>query len=198
METVCLPKEEGGLGFRNLTAWNKALLSKIIWNIQSKADSLWIRWVHSEILDHRDFWTTRKEGRGPTLLSNLYRIRDEILEKNSGDINKSRTVVEGWFKGKGVADAYEFFRPSAPSQFWHRAMWRSYIPPRFSVTLWFALHGRLKTVDRLKFVDLPQTCLLCSDGEETHEHLFFACRKTKEVWQLVKNWLRISGSITTI
>lgn len=50
-KTVCLPKAEGGLGFRNLTAWNKALLSKIILNIQATEDSLWIRWVHSKILN---------------------------------------------------------------------------------------------------------------------------------------------------
>lgn len=54
-KTVCLPKEEGGLGFRNLTAWNKALLSKVIWDFQSKADSLWVRWVHTKILIGREF-----------------------------------------------------------------------------------------------------------------------------------------------
>lgn len=37
---VCLPKDEGGLGIRELATWNKALLSKIIWNIQNKADLL--------------------------------------------------------------------------------------------------------------------------------------------------------------
>lgn len=61
-KTVCLPKSEGGLGFRNLSAWNKALLLKIVWNIHAKADSLWIRCLHSEILDNRDFWTARCEG----------------------------------------------------------------------------------------------------------------------------------------
>lgn len=196
--TVCLPKEEGGLGFRNLAAWNKALLSKVIWNIQSKADSLWIRWLHSEIIDNREFWTARKEGNNPTLLASLYRIRDDILAKNDGDIHKSRELVGKWFKGKGVAEAYDFFRPAAIPQFWHRAIWRSYIPPRFSVTMWFALHGRLKTVDRFKFVEQPQACVLCSTEDESHDHLFFACRKTRELWQLIKTWICITGSITTI
>lgn len=42
---ICTPKECGGLGLRNLHNWNKALLSKLIWNIQNKKDSLWIKWM---------------------------------------------------------------------------------------------------------------------------------------------------------
>lgn len=71
-KTVCLPKSEGGLSFRNLTAWNKALLSKFIWNIQAKVDSLWVKWMHSEILNSREFWTTQTEARDPSLLRSLF------------------------------------------------------------------------------------------------------------------------------
>ena len=43
---ICRPKPEGGLGFIDLHAWNLALLSKSLWKIQSKKDSLWVKWVH--------------------------------------------------------------------------------------------------------------------------------------------------------
>ena len=36
---ICRPKNEGGLGFIDLSAWNLALLSKALWNLQSKKDS---------------------------------------------------------------------------------------------------------------------------------------------------------------
>ncbi|GFZ09181.1 hypothetical protein Acr_20g0009890 [Actinidia rufa] len=39
---ICRPKSEGGLGFIDLHAWNLALLSKSLWNLQSKKDSLWV------------------------------------------------------------------------------------------------------------------------------------------------------------
>lgn len=50
---ICWPVESGGLGLRDLKAWNKSMLSKVLWNIHEK-DSLWITWV-----DHfyfADFW----------------------------------------------------------------------------------------------------------------------------------------------
>lgn len=43
--TVCSLKKEGGLGLLSLTEWNLALLTSAIWEIQSKKDSLWIKWV---------------------------------------------------------------------------------------------------------------------------------------------------------
>ncbi|KAK6139395.1 hypothetical protein DH2020_026865 [Rehmannia glutinosa] len=46
----------GGLGIRNVHSWNKALLAKILWNIHSKADSLWVRWVHSFYLKNQSIW----------------------------------------------------------------------------------------------------------------------------------------------
>ncbi|XP_042003863.1 uncharacterized protein LOC121752841 [Salvia splendens] len=47
---VCLPREEGGLGLRDLDSWNTALHVKILWNIFAKKDTLWIQWVHTEIV----------------------------------------------------------------------------------------------------------------------------------------------------
>ncbi|XP_042039609.1 uncharacterized protein LOC121785289 [Salvia splendens] len=38
-DDVCKPKTEGGLGIRNLKAWNSALHTKTLWNIHSKKDS---------------------------------------------------------------------------------------------------------------------------------------------------------------
>ena len=43
---ICRPKNEGGLGFIDLSAWNLALLSKALWNLQSKKDSMWVKWVN--------------------------------------------------------------------------------------------------------------------------------------------------------
>ena len=52
---ITLPKIEGGLGIRNPKAWNKALLSKTLWDIHSKKDSLWVHWVHQIYLKHSTF-----------------------------------------------------------------------------------------------------------------------------------------------
>ncbi|GFY85694.1 hypothetical protein Acr_04g0004320 [Actinidia rufa] len=41
---ICRLKPEEGLGFLNLQAWNLALLSKSLWNLQSKKDSLRVKY----------------------------------------------------------------------------------------------------------------------------------------------------------
>ncbi|GKE26316.1 putative reverse transcriptase domain-containing protein, partial [Tanacetum coccineum] len=53
---VCKPKVEGGLGIKSLETWNIALISKHIWNIINKKDSLWVKWVHLYKLKGRNFW----------------------------------------------------------------------------------------------------------------------------------------------
>lgn len=42
--TVCLPKEEGGLGLRNFRIWNLTLLLRLAWLIFSGSSSLWVAW----------------------------------------------------------------------------------------------------------------------------------------------------------
>lgn len=54
--TICLSKEEGGYGVRDLHAWNSALLCRALWNIQRKKDSLWVRWIHHHYLRRVDLW----------------------------------------------------------------------------------------------------------------------------------------------
>ncbi|GJS59198.1 RNA-directed DNA polymerase, eukaryota, reverse transcriptase zinc-binding domain protein [Tanacetum coccineum] len=44
--SICRPKDQGGLGLKSLHIWNQALLTKHVWNIATKKDSLWVKWVH--------------------------------------------------------------------------------------------------------------------------------------------------------
>lgn len=32
-DTICTPKENGGLDFRHLSTWNKAAIGKMVWHI---------------------------------------------------------------------------------------------------------------------------------------------------------------------
>ncbi|GJV25697.1 putative RNA-directed DNA polymerase [Tanacetum coccineum] len=54
--SVCKPKVEGGLGIKSLDSWNKALMSKHIWNIITQKESLWVRWINTYRLKGRSFW----------------------------------------------------------------------------------------------------------------------------------------------
>lgn len=41
-DDVCAPKDEGGLGIKDIEVWNKASISKHLWKIVKNDDSLWV------------------------------------------------------------------------------------------------------------------------------------------------------------
>lgn len=49
---------------------------------------------------------------------------------------------------------------------------------------WIAFLGRLSTGDRLAIwgVTTDTSCVLCSNGRESHDHLFFECSYSSVVW----------------
>ncbi|KAJ9563335.1 hypothetical protein OSB04_008495 [Centaurea solstitialis] len=44
-DVVCRPRECGGLGFKKLTVWNRALIAKNLWDILVNRPTLWVAWV---------------------------------------------------------------------------------------------------------------------------------------------------------
>ncbi|XP_058742706.1 uncharacterized protein LOC131615251 [Vicia villosa] len=60
-DKVCDPKNAGGLGITALHERNVANMGKLLWNIQSKAYKLWVKWINEhETLEHLYFecdWT---------------------------------------------------------------------------------------------------------------------------------------------
>ncbi|GJQ94324.1 hypothetical protein Tco_0005463 [Tanacetum coccineum] len=61
-EVVCLPKNEGGLGVRRLDLFNKALMVPHIWNLITRKESLWVKWIHQYKLRGRHFFDVPYRG----------------------------------------------------------------------------------------------------------------------------------------
>lgn len=52
---LCSNKESGGLGFRDVKLWNIACLGVYVWEISSKQDNVWIKWINSVYLRVEDW-----------------------------------------------------------------------------------------------------------------------------------------------
>lgn len=79
---------------------------------------------------------------------------------------------------------------------WERVVWEQWSLPRYAFILWLAVLGKLKTKDRLTYTDT--TCVLCSQDEESHAHLFFSCRWTSLLWAKVRSWLNNNRRMSTL
>ena len=75
-------------------------------------------------------------------------------------------------------------------------LWRGFAPPRVEMMAWFALLGRLTTMDRLKKCGILQhnsgSCISCKQDEESGNHLFLLCGKVWKVWGVCISWFGIS------
>ncbi|XP_062100013.1 uncharacterized protein LOC133805884 [Humulus lupulus] len=55
-DQVCLPKQMGGVGFKNSVKWNMVLLAKYIWAVSTKQDVLWVKWIDAIYLKGQSIW----------------------------------------------------------------------------------------------------------------------------------------------
>ena len=59
---VCKPRDEGGLGLRNLTEANNVYCLKLIWRILSTRSSLWVRWIWKYLIRKGSFWSVKESS----------------------------------------------------------------------------------------------------------------------------------------
>ncbi|GJR58948.1 RNA-directed DNA polymerase, eukaryota, reverse transcriptase zinc-binding domain protein [Tanacetum coccineum] len=67
-------KDQGGLGFKSLELWNKTLLVKHLWNMASRKESLWVKWINVVKLKKMSVWDNNddpKDSWGWKCLLNL-------------------------------------------------------------------------------------------------------------------------------
>lgn len=75
---VCAPKEEGGLGFRVLKDWNRAVMTKHLWAIALKADTLWVKWIHTYIIKDHCLWSMAILGFASWTIRKLFNLRSLV------------------------------------------------------------------------------------------------------------------------
>ena len=88
-----------------------------------------------------------------------------------------------------LSQAYEEFRAKFHLSSRWKAIWKSFIPPKFSVLAWKIFYGKLPTENILqqKSFHLASVCRLCScySNYESVDHLFVQCDFANHLW----SWL---------
>ncbi|KAJ9535959.1 hypothetical protein OSB04_un000877 [Centaurea solstitialis] len=97
--TVCRPKECGGLGFRRLATWNRALVVKNLWSLVSNRDCLWVNWIRNYALRNMGLWTARKNNRWSWVLTKMMGIREDVrrfVSVRVGDGQTTNAWEDAW------------------------------------------------------------------------------------------------------
>lgn len=79
-DSVCRPFSAGGLNIIDMALWNKAALSKQLWNLAKKKDCLWIHWVHSYYIKQRDIETLSSPGSTSWVVKKILARREYIMK----------------------------------------------------------------------------------------------------------------------
>lgn len=76
-DSVCTPKEEGGLGLKRLADWNEVLGLKLIWLIFTAGGSLWVSWVRRNLIGEENFWLLdpRRSRKGSWIWKAICKLR---------------------------------------------------------------------------------------------------------------------------
>ncbi|GAV88569.1 hypothetical protein CFOL_v3_31991 [Cephalotus follicularis] len=102
---VCKPKEEGGLGLRRSTDCNKAAVMKLIWEILTNKQTLWVRWCKAEILKGQSLWQMeRKQGLSVTwkFLLNLRNLISANLVYSIGHNSSWSLWNDPWLHNRSL------------------------------------------------------------------------------------------------
>ncbi|XP_062108179.1 uncharacterized protein LOC133819045 [Humulus lupulus] len=186
-EKVCLPKAFGGLGFKEGTKWNQAILTKYIWAITEKRDLLWVKWVHTVYLKGVSFWSYELKLDSIWYWRKLCRLRQKFSMSE---------ILKAGCSGKFCSSVlYNSFLPPTEVNY-HRAIWSSLNLPKHRFFLWQVVNAHLLTKDNLsKFHIVLDSflCPVCGVQPETHQRLFFNCCLSRRVVELVFNWLGFRG-----
>lgn len=129
----------------------------------------------------------RRRLRNPILMQ----IESEILNLQELGLSQSDDNCL-WMRKNGefrpdflTSQTWNLIRVHAPRVPWFKGIWFKEATPKFSFLSWLAVHDMLSTGDRLLRWNhqANSTCWLCNAVMETHDHLFFDCSFSAEVWR---------------
>lgn len=74
-ESVCTPKDAGGLGLKRLADWNRIMGLKLIWLIFTAGGSLWVSWVRRNLIANDNFWSLNPSRKGSWVWRSICKLQ---------------------------------------------------------------------------------------------------------------------------
>ena len=201
-ESLCVPKIDGGLGFRNLHFFNTALLAKQSWRLLNNPHSLFFRVFKARYFPRTTFLEAPL-GSNPSFLWRSILLGREVIRKglrwNSQDVRLERPIwnetKSGVFTVKSAYDLLEGERRAAMGESSHRGelnwlwrkVWKLSMPGKVKHLIWRAYHETLPTNYQLhrRRIRSSGLCPICLQEDETTLHTLWQCPMARNTWALI-------------
>ncbi|KAJ9541722.1 hypothetical protein OSB04_028228 [Centaurea solstitialis] len=108
---VCRPLDCGGLGIKRLGVWNRAIIAKNVWDVLTKRNTLWVRWIHTHALRGCQFWSARRNGRWSWMFYKMMAIRSELrpyISNRVGDGRLTNAWEDSWLPCGPLVDVISY------------------------------------------------------------------------------------------
>ncbi|XP_074299875.1 uncharacterized protein LOC141631052 [Silene latifolia] len=176
-DTICRPKEEGGLGIKDQEFWNKAMVGRLVDWVATQRDSIWVNWVQSNYLKGQEWMEYKPSSNSSWVWRRICKVKEEM---RNGYVNGEWSVQPGGYSPVGCLTG---FRGTRPRIQWDKAVWNGWTIPKHQFMGWMVAHKALNTVERLVGfgVIIEEKCYLCGIADETIEHLFCECPYSRRV-----------------
>ncbi|GJY67968.1 putative RNA-directed DNA polymerase, eukaryota, reverse transcriptase zinc-binding domain protein [Tanacetum coccineum] len=121
---------------------------------------------------------------------------DDLFIFARGDVESVRAIMDSLDEFKHVSGlcAWEVLRPRGQQVMWYHITWFSHCILRHAFHLWLVMRRCLKKQDKLRSWDVDAStdlsqlrCSLCGSHQDSHEHLFFKCTFSSQVWNSIRN-----------
>ena len=188
-DKVCYPKVCGGLGLRHASLQNKAFMMKVGWGLVNNKDALWARVIRSKYNCGQDLIPIiRAKKPGSRVWSGIKavweNVKNEIEVVHRNEEYKVRWKLERseMFSVRSAYTKVADFN-AQEDQCW-RNIWRLKVPQRCKMQMWFFMHDRLPTNERLLEwrIHPDGSCASCHSQLESTVHVIRECGNAKEVW----------------
>ncbi|GKC98845.1 hypothetical protein Tco_1169120 [Tanacetum coccineum] len=169
-KSICLPKQQGGLGLKNQSVWNEVLMSKHLWNLACNKESLWVKWMNVVRLKGKSIWEIKVEANSSCGWKQILGLRDKIrphIIKTLGNGNETFFWHDKWCEIGPLSNVFglDLMSDSAVdlnvkvSDMWENKGWKW---PK----LWDKALTQIVPYEELKLDKEDKTLWLCSNGKK--------------------------------
>ncbi len=106
--TVCLPKDQGGLGVLDLRKMNMALLGKWLWRLETE-QGIWQDVLRAKYLSQKTLVQRKSKPGDSQFWKGVMGVKDafyQFCEKKVGDGKNTLFLEDSWIGGRPLADQF--------------------------------------------------------------------------------------------